>query len=275
MTVRSCLALASLAATLAATSAPAQEELIDRSVVRNRLHSPAGRLELSGSVGLTLVTYLTDHYTFDAGIAYNLFNTLALEVRGGYALSRHTALARTLSEKFLNRQDVVRTDELEDLWEMNAHGVAGVRWAPIYGKLSLFSDVATHFQTYLWLGGGLGSLQRESVIQCTQVVEAERGLGLCDNRDRGDPGDRSTATENYWQKESRVAPVVSGALGFRFFLGSHHGVRLEVRDWAFRDRYNVGVERAAWEAGEDTGTPASNPGLTHLVQFDLGYTFLF
>jgi outer membrane beta-barrel protein len=72
-----------------------------------------------------------------------------------------------------------------------------------------------------------------------------------------------------------VAPVVSGAVGLRFFLSPRHALRLELRDWIFADRYRVNVVREDWEAGRESGEPANNPGLTHLVQFDLGYTFLF
>jgi outer membrane beta-barrel protein len=154
---------------------------------------------------------------------------------------------------------------------MNLHGVAGVRWAPIYGKLSLVSDIPAHFQAYLWAGGGVASFKRESVIQCSRVVD--RAMGVCD--DRSSLEDRGTAKESFWLKESRVAPVVSAALGFRFFVKDKHGVRLEVRDWVFRDSYRVNLVRDDWEAGRETGESAPSPGLTHLVQFDLGYTFSF
>jgi outer membrane beta-barrel protein len=272
LTFRSLRTLASLILALTALSAAGQEEqLLEEAVVRNRLYRPAGNLELSPSFGVSVLTYLTAHYTFDVGVAYNLFDTLAVEGRAGYALSRHTGLARSISESFLNRDDKKITDELADLWRMNLHGVAGVRWAPVYGKLSLMAEVPAHFQAYLWAGGGLASFQRQSLIQCVQVVN--RDLGICD--DRTDPLNRSTASENFWVKESRVAPVVSAAVGFRFFAFERHGVKLELRDWVFRDMYRVQLSREDWEAGRETGMPAPSPGLTHLVQFDLGYTFLF
>jgi outer membrane beta-barrel protein len=72
-----------------------------------------------------------------------------------------------------------------------------------------------------------------------------------------------------------VAPVVSGAVGFRFFLAAGHAIRLELRDWVFVDQYRVNVVREDWEAGRESGELAPNPGLTHLVQFDFGYTFIF
>jgi outer membrane beta-barrel protein len=273
MNARTLRVIASLAISLAAPVAAAQEdeEVLDNVVVRNRLYEPGGQLELSLGVGLPVQTHLTAHYFFNVGVAYNLFNTFALEGRAGYAASRHTGLARSISESFLDRQDKQVTDELEDLWEMNLHGVVGARWAPIYGKLSLVSDLPAHFQAYLWAGGGLGSFQRRSIIQCTQVVDRE--MGICD--DRSAPDDRGSASQDFWKTESRVAPVVSAAVGFRFFVLDKHGVRLELRDWVFRDNYRVNLRRDDWEAGRETGEPAPSPGLTHLVQFDLGYTFSF
>ncbi|MBN1210202.1 MAG: outer membrane beta-barrel domain-containing protein [Myxococcaceae bacterium] len=271
-TVRSLRVLACLILSLTALSAAGQEEqVLEEAVVRNRLYRPAGNLELSPSVGISALTYLTAHYTLDVGVAYNLFDTLAVEGRAGYALSRHTGLARSISESFLNRDDKKLTDELEDLWRMNLHGVVGVRWAPVYGKLSLMAEVPAHFQAYLWAGGGVASFERESLIQCTQVVN--RDLGICD--DRTEPLDRATATESFWVKDSRVSPVVSAAVGFRFFAFARHGVKFELRDWVFRDAYRVQLSRDDWEVGRETGTPATSPGLTHLVQFDIGYTFLF
>lgn len=271
MTARHFSRFVPLALLLAALSASAQQQVLDPSAVRHRLFSPAEHLELSVTVGLPASEYLTAHYNFNVGVAYNILDTLALEARAGYALSRHTGLARSLSESFLDREDKKITDELEDMWQMGAHGVVGVRWAPIYGKLSLFGEASAHFQAYLWAGGGVASLRRESIIQCTQVVD--RAQGICDNRT--DPSDPSTATQSYWRTEARVAPIVSAAVGFRFFVTQRHALRLELRDWVFTDQYRVNLVREDWEAGLVTGDLAKNPGFTHLVQFDLGYSFFF
>ena len=247
----------SLALLLTALSASAQEQVLDPAAVRHRLFSPGERLEASITVGLPAREYLTAHYNLNVGVAYNLFNTFGLEARAGYALSRHTGLARSISESFLNREDKKITDELEDMWQMNLHGVVGARWAPIYGKLSLLADETAHFQAYLWAGGGVASLRRQSIIQCSQVQDRE--LGVC----------------SQWRVDTRMAPVATGAAGFRFFLSNGHALRFELRDWVFTDEYRLDVEREQWERGEPSGRPAPNPGLTHLVQFDIGYSFIF
>ena len=274
MNARLLAVLASLTLCLAAPRAQAQQDaVLENVVVRNRLFSVKHRLEASVSAGVNVRTYLTAHYNFNVGLAYNIFESLAVEGRAGYALSRHTGLAHSVAEQYLAERSAQSqgVDELSDLWEMDAHAVAGLRWAPVYGKLSLLAEVPVHFQSYLWLGGGVGRFTQESVVACNQVVNRERGI--CDNRT--DPEDRSTATERYWATDSRAAPVVSAAFGLRFFIGNHHGVKLELRDWAFRDQYRVDMLRAEYEAGQESGTFASSPGISHIVQFDLGYTFLF
>ena len=275
MNARLLAVLASLTFCLAAPRAQAQQDaVLENVVVRNRLFSVKGRPEVSLSAGLNVTTHLTAHYNFNLGLAFNLLESLAVEGRAGYALSRHTGLAHSVAEQYLiERSAATQTsDELSDLWEMGAHAVGGLRWSPIYGKLSLLAEVPAHFQSYLWLGAGMARFTQESVVACLNVVNRERGI--CDNRT--DENDRSTATERYWATDSRVSPVVSAAVGLRFFIGNHHGAKLELRDWVFKDKFRVDMVRAEYEAGNpETGTFEPSPGFTHIVQFDLGYTFLF
>src|SRR6476661_1064839 len=151
------------AATTQKVEAPA-EDVVEKVAVRNRLYHVASRLEVSPHVSFMILNQLTDHINFNLGVAYNVSDTLAFELRGGYALSRHTGLATQVSQQLLQRNpanEVKVTDDLANLWEMNANGILGVRWQPLYGKLSLLADLAVHFQTYLWVGGGFGTFHRE------------------------------------------------------------------------------------------------------------------
>ncbi len=240
------------------------QDLIERVVVRNRLYDLSGRFELTPSAGFTIVNRLTDHYNFNLGVAYNVSNTLAFELRGGYAMSRHTALADDLSREVL-REDPNKginnvVNDLSGLWEMQGNAAVGVRWAPIYGKIGLLSELPVHFQFYAWAGGGAGSFRRESIVECYAVES--RGDGAC--------GD--------WRTDNRVTWLASGAVGFRFFTHQGGGLRLEVRDYAFPDEYRVGINRSEAEKGirdEDKVQLAKSPGLTNLVLFDLGYSFIF
>ena len=137
---------------------------------------------------------------------------------------------------------------------MGANGAVGLRWAPIYGKLSLMGELAVHFQLYAWLGVGAAQLHRESLVYC---------LG------------RSGATCQSFVTEDRVSVIGPGALGLRFFLADHHAIKVEVRDYSYPDRYLENIVLADALANRPTGDPARNPGLTNLVQLDMGYSFVF
>jgi outer membrane beta-barrel protein len=234
--------------------AAAAQDLIENVVVRNRLFSTAGKNELGLNVGLTVMPRLTDHVQAHASYAYNFSEQWAVELRGGYAFSRQTGLARQVADEFAKNSGVATANDLADLWEMNGNGVLGFRWAPIYGKVSLMAELPVHFQAYVWLGGGAAQFNRTSLVYCQS----------------------GTATScNSYKEESKVGALFSAAIGSRFFFAANHGFRLEVRDYSFLDSYRVNIVRATARAGGDTGEETKTPGITNLVQFDLGYTFIF
>jgi outer membrane beta-barrel protein len=236
-----------------------EQDLIESVAVRNRLYTPRGRWEIGPSVGFTVLTRLTNHYVFNLGAAYNFADTLAAEIRGGYAYSSQTGLAEQAAVEFLKRDPpIILTDDFSNLWQMKASAVAGVRWAPVYGKISLMAEVPVHFQTYLWAGIGAGTFHRQSLVMCFQVLS--RAEGRC---------------ASYFQ-EDKVALIASGAIGFRFFTHQGGGIKLEVRSWTFPDSYREDINPVdAAQTGTPNGREASSPGLTNLVVFDLGYSFLF
>ena len=237
-------------------------ELIERVVVRNRLYTVANRIEAGLSVGFTLVNRLTDHYNFNLSGAYNLNETLAVELRAGYAYSRHTNLATQISEHLLMRNpasEVRITHDLSGLWEMKANGVIGARWAPLYGKISLLAEVPVHFQAYLWAGAGAGMFERQSIVYCG--AQPNRADGTCPN--------------DAWLRDEKTTWLGSAAFGMRFFTHQGGGIKVEVRDYIFPDSYLENIDRQVAESGGQTGTPAPNPGLINLVLIDIGYTFVF
>ncbi|HEY8206164.1 MAG TPA: outer membrane beta-barrel domain-containing protein [Myxococcaceae bacterium] len=261
MTRRLALWLLLLSVPGAAPAAPAsgEDELIERVVVRNRLFDVGGRLELSPSVGVMMMTRLTDHYTLSGDVTFNLFHTLAVEGRATVAYSRQTGLARRIAQQFLERDPTLgieRADDLSDAWEMRGNALAGLRWAPIYGKISLLAELPVHFQAYLSANVGAGSFHRQSLVYCRALL----------SRDEGTCSD--------WLTESRIAGMASGALGIRFFTSQRGALRFEVRDYAFQDTYLVNIDRIVAESGGVTGERA-RAGITHLVLFDVGYAFIF
>jgi outer membrane beta-barrel protein len=248
------------AAALAQTSAREnREELVESVAVRNRLYTPGGRWEIGPAVGLTVLSRLTNHYLFNLGAAYNFSDKFAAEIRGGYAYSFQTALARDAAAMLLVADPAVTKQvrsDFADLWQMRASAIVGVRWAPIYGKISLMAEVPVHFQTYLAAGIGGGTFHRQSLVMCLQ---ADRSQGTC---------------ANYYQ-EDKFKPILSGALGFRFFTHQGGGLKVEIRTWTFPDSYRLLIDRKLAETGEVNGDERGSRGFTNLVFFDLGYSFLF
>ncbi|MEW5737702.1 MAG: outer membrane beta-barrel domain-containing protein [Myxococcota bacterium] len=257
-----------LAVLLSAGGAFADEgELVEKVAVRNRLYTVAGRWEVGGNVGIAMLSRLTDHYNLNVSGAYNFTDWLGLELRTGYAISMHTSLARQIQDDFYTNTSISTANDLSDLWEMKFNGILGLRFQPIYGKINLMAEVPIHFQLYGWVGGGVGMFFRESLVICPNKTSASECGG--------------------YFTEEKISPLVSLALGFRFFIpgvtssgnvvGQRHSIKLEVRDWSFLDSYYVGVSRAQSNPGNPTagGMQSPNAGITNLVMIDLGYAFLF
>lgn len=228
------------------------EELVENVAVRNRLFSVKNRFELGAHFGLSILSQLTEHYNLNLTVAYNLADWMALELRGGYAISRHASVADEIQSYYRDRAS--RDGQgAPDLWELTGHGVFGLRFQPVYGKINLVSDLPIHFQMYIWAGGGAGYLKKEEIDICAQPKTG--GSVECPD----------------FQKSNKISPLVSLALGFRFFLPfEHHSLKLEIRDWSFLDSYESNVRRDT-----NVGTPSPNAGITNIVQLDVGYAFIF
>ncbi len=252
----SALSLVMLASSAWAQSAEDEAELVEKVAVRNRLFNVEKRWEVGGNVGFTLLPKLTDHYNLNVSVGYNVAEWLGLELRAGYAISRQTSLADQVKQAFLTQMNLPRINDFSDLWQMTANVVAGIRFQPIYGKMNLLAELPVHFQLYFWAGGGAGLFNRESLLICLQ---------------------RSGSACGQYFTETKVSPIVSLALGFRFFIVEKHAVRLEARTWSFLDSYFVNVDRANVSAANPTagGMASRDAGITTISQIDLGYSFVF
>lgn len=252
----SALSLVLVASSGWAQSAEDEAELVEKVAVRNRLYLVEKRWEVGGNVGFSLLPQLTDHYNLNASVAYNVAEWFGVELRGGYAISRQTSLADQVKQAFLTQMSVTRINDFSNLWQMTANGVIGMRFQPIYGKLNLFAELPVHFQLYFWAGAGAGVFNRESLLICLQ---------------------RSGSSCGQYFNETKVSPIVSMALGFRFFVANKHSVKLEARTWSYLDSYWLNVDRSNVSAANPTagGTEAGDAGISTISQIDLGYSFLF
>jgi outer membrane beta-barrel protein len=250
---------------VAVSTAKAQEadsgDLVEKVAVRNRLFNVDHRWELGGNFGLSLLSRLTDHYNLNLSGAYNITDWFAVEARAGYAISRHTGLANQVRDEYLANlpADPLPATDLSDLWQMTFNSLVGVRFQPIYGKLGLMAELPVHFQLYGWLGAGFGMFHRDSLVICVQKT-----------------GNHSCAS---YLSENKPGPLLSAALGFRFFVNEKHSIKIEARDFSFLDSYyqniNLNQASAACLQAKTCGQPSPNAGITNLVQLDLGYSFLF
>lgn len=254
------LGIAALVLSLLAAVPAAAQESLERVVVRNRLHNLDKRLEVSPTVSVMLLSHLTDHVLVGGSAAMNFTETWALDGRASFGFTRQTGLAREVAERFLARdprQGLQIAEDMADLWEMKGNAVIGLRWTPIYGKISLVSELPVHFQAFLSAGGGMGMFHRRSLVYCRQATRDESGASCGD-----------------WLTEDRAGWVASGAFGMRFFTHQNGAVKVELRDYMFPDRYRVRIDRLVAETGGATGEQAK-AGFTHLVMLELGYTFIF
>jgi outer membrane beta-barrel protein len=256
----------------------------ERVVVRNRKFTTDGRFEASLSVGFTMVNFLTEHTNFRGAFSYNLAETLALELGGGYALNRTTNVAEAASNEVVQSEPSSAqkiASDFEDLWRMNWGADAALRWAPIYGKLNIAAEVPVHFQAYLLVGGGASGMVRDSLVYCIGAPSSRKNA-VCTTKE---PADVSKANILTPLRDAKLKPVFMTGVGFRFFLVDWLGVRLEVRDHAFPDSFRVRIQRkeaegdvGARDGGESAakfGEQAASPGFTHLVFMNTAVSFLF
>jgi len=247
------LALAGMAAVLA----PARARADSVPPVQPRQYTVRSRVSLTATVGVSLFDTLTRTGTLELRLGYEFSDWLGVDASVTGALSGHTALADRVAQHTLQQPPAGTVDDLSDLWQLRAMVLGGARLAPVYGKFNLGPDLPVRYQVSLGVAAGAAWLDRTSVVVCHQVASREEG----------------TCAD--WLTESRVAPVLSLALGFRLFTGVHGAVVIELRDLVWKDDYLVGVDRATAEAGRPTGQPAASPGLSSTVLIALGYAFFF
>lgn len=233
------IALLAVVLVSAVVLAEEPQSLVEQSAVRLRLFSVKGRFELGAHTGISLMPRLTEHTVLGLSGAYNVKELFAVELRAGGAISSNTALAREIQGTAITRT-IPSPSDAADLWRLSWHGVVGARFQPIYGKFNLMGELPVHFQVWLWAGGGVAYLERESVAFCATPAG---------------PGCAAFATQ------TGGSPLVSAALGLRFFLPQGHALKLELRDWSYLDSYRT-----------STGTRS---GVTNLVQLEVGYAFIF
>lgn len=237
----------------------ADDEIIERVVVRNRKHSVWNSLEISPMVGLSVVNRMTEQYNFQLNVGYNFTEQLALDVRGGYALGGLTSMgdqARSRRESLVETEPV---NEFQDLWRLQWQALLLPRWSPIYGKLNIVTELPIHFQAYLTAGAGAVGLVHESVVYCQAGTV--------------------TGGECSYLTEERQTFAVAAGLGFRFFVSETFGLKLEFLDMMYPDQYRTQIDveaaRAQQPGDTDLEGKVTEAGLSNVLFFNVGATLNF
>ena len=119
--------------------------------VSGHLFSKKGRFELSPSATVSVRDGFFTKYVFGGVLAYYPAETLGFALRGGYALPTVAGTAQICDFSEEGRGCRKPTfDELDGkgLGQIKLTAGADVIWAPVYAKLSLFSEYFAHFDLY-------------------------------------------------------------------------------------------------------------------------------
>lgn len=172
------MALVALGALSAATPALAQEERefegplqeqlreywsVERelTVVRERLFSREGKIELGLMTGLMSSDPFYWYVPLGGRIGYSLTEHLALEIEGNYALANNTELHDFLISE---REDSFNSDtDLGDRFTWQASAL--VVWRPLYGKWAALQRKLSHLDFNLSLGVGAIGLTRPNPLR--------------------------------------------------------------------------------------------------------------
>ena len=270
-------ALALLLASLAAPAMGAEPEAV---VVRNRLYADQGRLEVGIINGLSVNNSLTSMYNPQLDVSYHFTEAWAFDLLLGYAFGGPTDLqcqAQNPGAQGSNCQGshsifagAEATNkpfaDLPNIWALNGpNAEAGLRWEPIYGKLSLLTELPVHFKWYLAADGGVAQFSRTSVDFCTNF-NASGGGG------NGDCAQGSNGYQTLVQ--SQYSWVASAATGFRFIFLDSGSIDLGLRDYVWADSFMASFTGSQF--GPSMPAQAQiQKGLTNSLFADLGLSWTF
>lgn len=116
--------------------------------VQRKVFLKRERIELYPYVGLDLNDPFFQHFLVGASLSYHVVDSIALEVRGGYAVAR-------IKQKALEIARQAEGIVLENAPEFKYHADLDFGWAPFYGKISLLGEGILHFDTYVSAGPGI------------------------------------------------------------------------------------------------------------------------
>jgi outer membrane beta-barrel protein len=293
-------AAASLLFSLFGPGLPATAAEPEAVVVRNRLYADEHRLEVGLFDEIALSGSLTSVNIPELRVAYHFSEVWALDLFLGYAFggvnglfcavqnitatngcgdpSKLSASSRFRGARIHNTLATGYSD-LPDLWTPNGFNAqVAARWEPIYGKLSLLTEVPVHFKWFVGLGGGVAHFSRTSLNYCNKYDDAANAGS----------GDCTQINNNYdTLKQDKYNWIANVGTGFRFIFAGSASLDVGIRDYIWADSYRTQILGSQFTPSSQpspypspTLTPGTlsgkeNTGITNSVFVDLGLTWTF
>lgn len=138
-------------------------------LIANKLYPMQFRFEGSGFFDYSYADKYVQHLGGHGSLVFHLFDWLALEGFGGYLVGDETNILEKVRQTGASNQrldsgspcvQATCEPQLPDMWQTTWFAGANAQWAPIYGKISAFSEVDLSFQLYGMLGGGAEGIQK-------------------------------------------------------------------------------------------------------------------
>ncbi len=256
-------------------------------VVRNRLYSDSQKFELKAVWDTSLNNSLTSMNNLQLSLSYHFHEAWAVELLLGYAFGGPTDLfcqaqnpstaaqcqngTHSIFNGAVANSKTYQTD-FPNLWMLNGpNAMLGLRWEPVYGKLSLLTELPIHFKWFLSLDGGAASFTRNSVAFCDSYnAGAASGQGDCNFN--GSLGIYQTVQQNQWSW------LASAATGLRFIVLSRLSLEAAIRDYVWADSYPVNFSATDFSSAKSSTFPQNvkvATGVSNNIFADLGVSWTF
>jgi outer membrane beta-barrel protein len=281
----------------AAPTASAAEP--EATVVKNRLYAADGRVELQLNYSFGVANTLTATQGPMLDASYHLTESFAIDLMVGYFFGGPTDLAGQaqcpqapasggaancvnggttsgLVSIFQSANAAGKTfSDIPNLWTLNGVNLqAGIRWEPIYGKLSLLTVLPVHFKWYLAIDGGVAQFSRDSLDACTSYNTTTND---CNSTGTYNPT-AGTGSQTYdTLQETKFSWVASAATGFRFIFLRQGEINLGLREYVWGDSYRsafiITPQGPAAPPGSSSITTSGGITASLFADLGLGWTF--
>ena len=128
----------------------------DLDVLRDRLHTRAGRVHVGLTTGMLSSEPFLWYIPVGARVGYFLNDSFGIELHGQFLLTQNTELTDFIEGEREDNFDVLIDANDRFIWRANVVAT----WHPLYGKLALLQRKLTHLDFNLVGGVGVAGIER-------------------------------------------------------------------------------------------------------------------